>query len=118
MKNSLLFVVMLFIGSVAFGQKEPKVLTVEIQTSAECNDCKVRLEEALNYTKGVNFAELDLNTRKLTVKFKTAAISFDEIKKQISLLGYNADDVKADEAAFNKLPECCKPGGMEGHGGH
>lgn len=118
MKNSVLFVMMLFIGSFAFGQKAPKVLTVEIQTSAECGECKERLEGALNFTKGVSFAELDLNSRKLTVKFKTATISLEEIKKQISLLGYHADEVKADQVAFDKLPACCKPGGMEGHDGH
>ena len=93
-------------------QSEPKVKTIVIQTSAECEDCEARIEEMLNYTKGVSFAELDLTTMKLTVKYKTAVISEQEIKQKISALGYDADEVKADSIAQKKLPEGCQPKGM------
>jgi periplasmic mercuric ion binding protein len=122
MKSSLLVLALLFVSTVGFSQKSSsKTETVVIMTSAECDECKERIEGALNYTKGVKFAELDVNSRKLTVKFKTDVVSLEEIKKQISLLGYNADEVLADPTAFDKLPACCKPSGMEtheGHGGH
>ena len=121
MKNSVLFFLMLFVSSVGFSQKTAaKTETVVIQTSAECGECKERIEGALNYTKGVKFAELDLNSRKLTVKYKTDVISLEELKKQISALGYRADEVPADSVALEKLPACCKPNGMEQkeHGGH
>lgn len=118
MKNGLLLFVVLLVSSFGFSQKPTgKTETVVIQTSAECGECKERIEGALNYTKGVKFAELDVDSRKLTVKFKNDVISLDEIKKQVSLLGYQADEVKADQAAFDKLPACCKPNGME-HSGH
>lgn len=120
MKNSLLVLALLFVSSFGFSQKTAaKVETVVIQTSAECDECKERIEGALNYTKGIKFAELDVPSRKLTVKFKNDVISLAEIKKQVSLLGYNADEVLADSTAFEKLPSCCKPSGMEKeHGGH
>jgi copper chaperone CopZ len=118
MKTNLLLMALLFVSSLAFGQKPAaKTETVVIMTSAECDECKARIEGALNYTKGVKFAELDVNSRKLTVKFKNDVISLAEIKKQISALGYNADEVLADPAAYEKLPSCCKAGGME-HNGH
>lgn len=113
MKNSLLMLALLFVSSFAFSQKPAKTETVVIMTSAECDECKERMEGALNYTKGVKFAELDVPSRKLTVKFKNDVITLAEIKKQISALGYNADEVLADPTAFEKLPACCKPGGME-----
>lgn len=108
----------LLLGSVvsvqANAQKgEPKVKTAVIQTSAECGDCEERLEEMLNYTKGVSFAELDLTTMKLTVKYKTASITEAEIKEKISKLGYDADEVKADPQAQSELPMCCQPQGMK-----
>lgn len=121
MKSSLLVLALLFVSSLGFSQKPAaKTETVVIQTSAECDECKERIEGALNYTKGVKFAELDVKSRKLTVKFKNDVISLAEIKKQVSMLGYNADEVLADPAAFEKLPACCKPSGMEHkeHGGH
>lgn len=121
MKSSLLLLALLFVSSLGFSQKTSgKTETVVIATSAECDECKERIEGSLNYTKGVKFAELDVASRKLTVKFKNDVITLAEIKKQISLLGYNADDVSADPTAFEKLPACCKPNGMEHkeHGGH
>lgn len=106
MKN-LLLTLALFITTISFGQE------VKIQTSAECNQCKTRLEEKLNYTKGVKFAELDLDTKIIVVGYSEKKISSDEIKKIISELGYDADDVKANPEAYEKLPACCKVGGME-----
>jgi mercuric ion binding protein len=120
MKNSLLVLTLLFVSSFGFSQKPAaKMETVVIKTSAECDECKERIEGALNYTKGIKFAELDVNSRNLTVKFKNDVISLAEIKKQVSMLGYNADEVVADSTAFEKLPACCKPSGMEKkEGGH
>lgn len=121
MKNSVLLLAFLVVASFGFSQKTTaKTETVVIQTSAECGECKERIEGALNYTKGVKFAELDVDSRKLTVKYKTDVISLEAIKKQISALGYAADEVPADPVAFEKLPACCKPNGMEQkeHGGH
>ncbi|MGV3610355.1 MAG: heavy-metal-associated domain-containing protein [Fluviicola sp.] len=121
MKNCVLMLALLLVSSFTFSQKPAaKIETVVIMTSAECDQCKERIEGALNYTKGVKFAELDVQSRKLTVKFKNDVITLAEIKKQLSLLGYNADEVLADPAAYEKLPACCKAGGMEHeeHGGH
>jgi len=108
MKN-LIILLSLIISVNCFGQE------IKIQTSAECNDCKVRLEDKLNYTKGVKFAELDLETKIIVVGYSEKKITSDEIKKIISELGYDADDVKANPEAYEKLPACCKVGGMEHH---
>ena len=50
-------------------EKEAAIQTVTIQTSAQCGDCEERIESLLNYTKGVKFAELDNDTKIVTVKF-------------------------------------------------
>jgi periplasmic mercuric ion binding protein len=112
MKNILTIAIMLFTLT-AFGQKEKKVIQIDIQTSAECNSCKERLEGKLNYTKGLIFADLDVPSKVLTVKFKTKKISLDEIRKIVSDMGYDADGVKANPEAYAALPQCCKIGGME-----
>jgi copper chaperone CopZ len=90
-----------------------KTETVVIQTSAQCGDCKERIEGGLNYTKGVIFAELNEDTKKVTVKYKTAIISAQKIKEKIAEIGYDAEEVKATKNGLDKLPACCKPGGMK-----
>jgi len=112
MKN-LLLIVALFITGITFSQSQPKVKTIVIQTSAECGDCKDRIENKLNYTKGIKFAELNLDDKKVTVKYSTSKISELEIKKIIAEIGYDADEVKAIPAAVQKLPKCCQPDGMK-----
>ena len=107
--KTLLIITALLLGSISYGQMK----TVVIHTSAECNECKDRLETMLNYKKGVQFAELDVPSRDLTVKYNENKITLDQIKKDISELGYDADEQKADSKAQGKLPACCRPAGHE-----
>lgn len=81
-------------------------------TSAECQLCKQTIEEKLNYTKGVRFAELNIHTHELTVGYSSKKIDESKIKKIVSELGYDIDEVKANPKSQDALPKCCKPGGM------
>ena len=114
MKNLMIALLTLVSFNTAFSQeKKQKFETVTIQTSAECGDCKKRIEDGLNYTKGVSFAELDLETKKVTVKFNVTKISLVDVRKKINSIGYDADESKADQDAQKRLPTCCQPGGMK-----
>ena len=90
----------------AWGQTE----TVKIATSAQCigDCCKERIEEEMQFTKGVTFVNLDIESQVLIVTFKTKKNSVENIRKIISDIGYDADDVEADKEAHYKLPECCQ----------
>lgn len=114
MKN-LILVMFLLSSTITLAQDKKGTQTVKIQTTAECNDCKERLEEKLNYTKGVKYSNLDVESKVLEVKFLTKKISLEKIKKIVSELGYDADEVKANRTAYDALPQCCKVGGMEHH---
>lgn len=112
--KALLFATFIFlIFGTSFGQKKAASETVVIQTSAQCGDCKERIENILNYTKGVKFAELDLETKKVTVKYAASKISVQEIKEVIVKIGYDADELKAKKEAIEKLPKCCQPNGHQ-----
>ena len=109
--NSLLLVFLFISGTITAqttaGATEKKA-TIKIKTSAECDMCKTRIEKEMAFVKGVKKADLDLATRVLTVTYQTKKTSPDAIKAAISKIGYDADDVKADNKAFKKLPECCQ----------
>ena len=110
--KSLLVVVFLMLGFTIFSQEKSKNQVIVIQTSAECGQCKERIENQLNYTKGIKYAELNLEDLKLTVKYNSSKITLEEIKTQITKLGYDANDVKAEKEAYQKLPKCCQINGM------
>ncbi len=104
MKNLLLIAFVAFL-STGFTQS---TTTLTIKTSALCGDCKERIENELNYTKGVKFAELDLETNIITVKYKHKKTSEKIILEAVSNIGYHANDVERNAAAFNELPGCCQ----------
>lgn len=105
--KQLLIIMSILFSSQVFSQE------VKIHTSAECGECKERLEKKLNYTKGIKFAEVDLATQDVVIGYNPKKISVDEIKKIISEIGYDADEVKAKPEAVQELPLCCRPGGMK-----
>jgi copper chaperone CopZ len=86
-----------------------KPIVVKIQTSAQCGDCKERIESKLNQTKGVVYAELNSETKVVEVKFKESKTNLDAIKGVIVSIGYDADDQKANVEAQKALPLCCQP---------
>lgn len=92
---------------------KPAKQTIAIQTNAQCGDCKDRIEKELNFMKGVIYAELNLETKKVEVKYSSKRTSPEEIKKRIASLGYDAGDVQADKQAQTELPKCCQPGGHD-----
>jgi|SRR5215831_19568093 len=114
MKNSRSFfvtVLLLMIPAIMFaGNGMKKSQTAHIKTSAVCDECKARIESAVMELDGVKKAELDLSDKTLTVRYTADKVSLDQIKAAISKAGYDADDVKADAAAYSDLPKCCQGG--------
>ena len=92
-----------------FAQTTAKTATVKIKTSAQCDDCKARIEKKVGAMDGVSKADLDVDSKVLTVEYDPAKTSPEKIRKVISKIGYDADDVKANAHAQKELPKCCKP---------
>ncbi len=93
--------------------------TVTIQTNGVCQKCADKFKENVPYFKGVKSYTYDMKTAKLTINYDAKKTNPDQLRTQVSKLGYNADNVKADPAARAKLPACCraeKSGGCAGHG--
>jgi len=112
MKKCLLVVTMALgvLGSSA--QSAAKLATVTFKTSAICGSCEERIESALNYSKGIVFAELDDATKNVTVKYKTKILSEQQVKEIVSQLGYKAGDLERNMESFKKLPKCCQEPGI------
>lgn len=115
MKNviNLMMLVMVLVSCAVSSRADAEKVTAKIMTTAECGDCKERIQSKLNFEKGIMYAELDVSSKVLTVKYKTTLISIEQIRQIVSELGYDADEVKANTTAQSNLPACCKPGGMK-----
>jgi periplasmic mercuric ion binding protein len=107
---NVLVILFAFTG-IAKSENKVDISTVTLQTSAQCEQCKDRIEKNLKKFDGIKDAVLNLDDKKVTVKYDKNVISVDKIKKILSKTGYDADDVKADAKAYKKLPKCCQKNG-------
>ena len=73
----------------------------------KCESCGDKLQKEL-FTKGIKNIALDEKAMTITVTYNPEKITVEKIRERISKLGYDADDVKADTAAYQKLDGCCK----------
>lgn len=85
-----------------------KNVTQQILVKGECDMCKAKIEKALDIP-GVSFAEWNLETKVLTVRYNDKKVSEDQIYATISGLGYATDKTEANTAAQQKLDKCCQP---------
>jgi len=101
----------------SFAQQKPVEVDggfkIEIQTSAICEMCKEALEYDLTFEKGVKSAELNLEDKVMSIVYNPKKTDADILRKRISLVGYNADNIKRDSTAYENLPFCCKDGGHD-----
>ena len=111
MKNLILVSALCLFSVFAFA-KGPKPATVKIKTSAICEMCKERIERNLGLTKGISEAVLNLDDKVATVTYNSRKTNVEKIKKAIAEVGYEADELPADQKGYDKLPACCKKGGM------
>ena len=86
--------------------------TIIIKTSGQCESCKKRIENALNFEKGVKSAAFDVATKDVTVLFDPKKTSSEKIRTAITKVGYDADKMPADAKAYKRLPSCCQKEGM------
>jgi len=117
MKQLILFALLLSTsvvkaqGADTHGQDNKKLAHLDIHTSTVCDMCEQTIEENLIYEKGVKKVEVDLAKSEIHVEYDPKKNTPEGIRKAVAKLGYMADEIPGDEAAFKKLPLCCQKEG-------
>ena len=119
MKKRLSLSLALAVFSLAgFSQAKKPVQTVTIKTpTVQCGMCKKSIEEYMVRETGVQKVTVDYKKKTTKVTFVTDRTNIENIKTAIANVGYDADDVTANEESYKELPKCCKKpedgGGMK-----
>ena len=101
-------------SNIAFAQKAKTIQKVIIKTTISCDHCKVCetcggvLEKTLLKTQGIQMITLNEKEATIEVIYNSKKTDLLTIKKAISKLGYDADEIKADASGYEKLDKCCK----------
>ena len=72
-----------------------------------CDECKGKIEKAAKQG-GAAAADWNMNNYMLVINYNADKTSALDIEKSIAAVGYDTQDVKADDAVYKKLPECCQ----------
>lgn len=99
---------LLMVVMTTLGLSAQSTQNVTIQTNGKCGRCAKVMQTAVPTFEGVQACTYDMATAKLTVSYDPKQTTADAIRKGVSKLGYDADNVKADAEARAKLPACCR----------
>jgi mercuric ion binding protein len=115
MKSTFLLSLML-LGTAIYSQaQQPKSLWVTIKSNnLKCWECKERLDKYLivenksNMEQGMMQWKINLLQGEIKIQYLPDRTNPEVIKTAINNAGFDADDSKADEESYKKLPDACK----------
>ncbi len=92
----------------SFAQQKVADKAIIKTPTVQCETCKEKIENYLIHEYGVTSVKVDIKKKTTTVVWLTDRTNIEIIKTAIANIGYDADDVTADETAYKRLPKCCK----------
>ena len=101
------FLLALFMGLFFIAGAQTKKVVIQTP-SVQCDMCKEKIEKYLSREPGVVSVDVNYKKKTTTVVYHTDRNNIEQLKTAIANIGYDADDVSADEEAYKKLPKCCK----------
>jgi mercuric ion binding protein len=75
---------------------------------AICDPCKDKIENYIIRQDGVISVDVDIKKHTTTIVYYTDRTTDENLKASIADVGFDADDVTAEETAIKKLPKCCQ----------
>lgn len=113
--QALLFFAVLFSLQQAKAQASDKtqrsigIKTTTIKVTAACHMAGNSIEKAAASVKGIQSAAYNDTRGELTVKysvFKKDAV--DAVHRKIAAAGFDTEQLRASDSAYEKLPACCR----------
>lgn len=104
MKKLLLSILMAIFTLGTFAQE--KVISIQTNATPNCQNCENYFNDNVPFFKGVKEYTYNKATAQLSIIYDEKKTSPEQLRKQISNLGFNADNVAANAAVRAKLHIC------------
>lgn len=79
-----------------------------VKVWGNCGMCKKTIDGALKGVDGVSSASWNKSTKMLDVTYDDSKISMKKIEEKVAASGYDTQNVKGADAAYDGLKKCCK----------
>ena len=114
MKKLILMAVIItgFLGNSFAQNGKPQWATIKTP-NLRCWECKKRLEdymarEVAQTQSGIMKMQINLLSGTTRVQYRSDRVSLNYIQTAFANAGFDADDIKAEEDSYKKLPSACK----------
>jgi periplasmic mercuric ion binding protein len=107
MKTLKIFSIALICCSFATVSFAQKTKTETFKVSGNCGMCETKIEKAAK-SAGATYADWNVETKVMTVKYKSSSSNLAKIQKTIAGAGYDNAGAKATNESYNKLHGCCQ----------
>ena len=78
-----------------------------IKVNGNCGMCKKHIEKSA-LEAGATAANWDKKSKFLQISYDPAVTNSAKIQTAVAAAGYDTQDFKASDSAYNKLDECCQ----------
>lgn len=104
--KQILTLILLVIGTTTFAQNKNAKASMEVD--GVCGMCKARIEKACLNTKGVKWANWNVDTHELKLIFDERKTNTKLITESVLAAGHDVQEKKATDEAYAKVHACCK----------
>lgn len=87
---------------------QAKTVKTAFKVNGQCEMCEARIEKAAKKVDGVLSAQWNQKTKMLSLVYDNSKTTPKKVQKAVAAVGHDAGDVKAPQAVYDKLPNCCK----------
>jgi len=109
MKATKLILIALIVFVQATKAQQKTIDKIVVKTPmAICDACKDKIENYIIRQDGVISVVVDIKKHTTTIVYYTDRTTDENLKASIADVGFDADDVTAEETAIHKLPKCCQ----------
>lgn len=108
MKAKFLTVLILFTGSISFGQQKAIKKAVISTPGVRSEACKTYIDNRLVHEYGVSSVKADYRKHTVTIAWFTDRTNIENVKTALANMGYDADDVTAEPDAYKRLSKDCQ----------
>lgn len=96
--TALLIIVLMLSGFELRAQKPKDKEVVKIQTNLDCESCKKKIENYMAFEKGVTAVSAEVQTKIVTIEYRTKRTSEEKLVEAIKKLGYKAEVIEEKPA--------------------
>lgn len=107
MKSIALMTAIILLPAITCQSQISNAKTETVKVYGNCGMCENVIEKSANKKK-MSEADWNKETKMATITYDSKKTNVDAILKDIALAGYDNQSFLAPDAAYNKLPGCCK----------